>query len=155
MSPSTVGFVAMMTSFTVPSFSRSIKDAIRSLSGPIPSSGAITPPSTWKSPLYSPKSLIVETSFGCSTTQIVLLSRIASEQIGHGSFSVHEPQTEHSLILSCNVSICFANRIVQALSAFRMWLTSRPALFTPIPGKRENDSVNSSMAFIMSSVPGF
>ena len=88
------GLRARMTSLIRSFLTRSSKEAMRSWSGPIPSSGAMTPPSTWKRPWYSWEFSMVATSCGCSTTQIMLLSLVASPHTGQGSCSVHAPQTE-------------------------------------------------------------
>ncbi len=88
VSPSTVGLVARITSWTEPRDTRSTRLAIRSWSGPMPSIGEMAPMSTWYSPRCSWMLSMVSTSRGSSTTQMVPRSRCASVQIPQGSTSV-------------------------------------------------------------------
>jgi ABC-2 type transport system permease protein len=82
-SPSRLGSVAKMTSVTLPSARRGINSLIRRSSGPMPSIGFIDPPRMWYRPRNSRVFSIATTSFGSSTTQITLGSRLGSIQIRH------------------------------------------------------------------------
>ena len=78
VSPSTSGFVARMTSSTVPSARRPSSSRTCSCSGPTLSMGDITPPSTWYSPWNEPVRSMACTSRGSETTQMRLRSRVGS-----------------------------------------------------------------------------
>ena len=54
MSPSSVGFVAIMTSLKDPFSILSFNSFILREPGPMPLMGLMAPPRTWKSPLYTP-----------------------------------------------------------------------------------------------------
>ena len=70
VSPSSVEFVAMITSRTSPS-SRRISSFKRMSSGPTPSIGEMAPCSTWYTPPYFPVFSYAARSRGVSTTMIV------------------------------------------------------------------------------------
>ena len=94
-SPSVSGFVAMMTSCTLPSWSLAKSSRIRISSGPTWLRGEMTPCSTWYTPVYSRERSIAMTSRGSATTQMVEWSRVSSAQIGHISSSVRFWHTGH------------------------------------------------------------
>lgn len=87
-SPSTLGFVARINSFTVLSPSLDSSSFSFMSSGPIPFIGDIEPCSTWYTPLYSCVLSIAIMSFTSSTTHIWLASLFGFAHIGHGSVSV-------------------------------------------------------------------
>ena len=86
-SPSTVGLVAIMTSWTV-SFRRASSSLMHSCSAPTPSMGEIRPCSTWYRPLYSWVRSMDWMSRGLSTTQMTDLSRLGDAQMPHTSPAV-------------------------------------------------------------------
>ena len=87
-SPSVSGLVAIMTSFTSPWPMRSISSRILMSSWVTRFRGEITPWSTWYTPRYSRERSRAITSLGSATTQMVLLSRLSSAQMGHRGRSV-------------------------------------------------------------------
>src|SRR5699024_1201537 len=80
-SPSKLGFIAKISSFTSSFFKRLIKLGILISSGPMPSIGEIEPCNTWYKPLYSRIFSIAITSLSSSTTQIIERSLCLSWQI--------------------------------------------------------------------------
>lgn len=87
VSPSKVGFVAIITSSIASFLTLSTSSPNLNSFGPIPFNGDKTPFNTWKRPLYSPVDSIIVKSWDCSTTQRIL-SRFNDEHILQGSTSV-------------------------------------------------------------------
>src|SRR5581483_11254055 len=141
--PSRLGLVAMMTSLTPSRSTRSSSSCTRRSSGPIPSSGEIAPPSTWYRPRTTPARSIVAASFGSSTTQSTVRSRLSSRQIRQRSPSATLPHSLQKKIRSLACRMASARRLASSAGAFTRWKARRCADFGPIPGSRESSSIRS------------
>ncbi len=138
VSPWMVGLSAKMISWTWSFCTRLMSDSIFNWSGPIPSSGEITPPKTWYVPLNCWVLSMAITSRIFSTTQMICFLREILLQILQTSVSdtlQHLLQNFISLRMRAMVS---ANSCVSSCGCLIRWSTKRNAVFLPIPGSLEN-----------------
>src|SRR5208283_3730970 len=107
-------------------------------SGPIPSSGAIAPWSTWYTPLKLRARSIAIRSAGPSTTQITSRSRAGSIHIAHCGVSErprHSLQRPTRSFISSSASASAITSLRERLSRLK---ARRDAVFSPIPGRRDS-----------------
>ena len=114
-SPSTLGFVARMISFTFPSISLASSSLILMSSGPTPFIGEIEPCRTWYKPLNSWVLSIAITSFTSSTTQMIVSSLFGLEQMLHGSVSEMLKHFEQNFRLFFALMIASVNSLISYL----------------------------------------